>query len=50
MASTTHRIENDALVIGIEGRVDSTNASEIERQIEAIRTANPADEVVLDFH
>ena len=49
MAGTTHRIENDALVIGIEGRVDSTNASEIERQIEAIRTANPADEVVLDF-
>ena len=42
-------IRNGALVIFPEGRVDSSNASEVESEIEAIRAANPAEELILDL-
>ena len=42
-------IRNGALVIFPEGRIDSTNASDVECEIEAIRAANPAEELILDL-
>ena len=42
-------IRNGALVIFPEGRVDSSNASEVESEIEKIRAANPAEELILDL-
>ena len=42
-------IRNNALVIFPEGRVDSSNASTVESEIEAIRAANPAEELILDL-
>lgn len=42
-------MKNGALVVFPEGRIDSTNASAVEREIEAIRAANPADGLILDL-
>ncbi|MDO4812506.1 MAG: anti-sigma factor antagonist [Eubacteriales bacterium] len=42
-------MKNGALVVFPEGRIDSTNASAVECEIEAIRAANPAEELILDL-
>ena len=42
-------MKDGALVVFPEGRIDSTNASAVECEIEAIRAANPAEELILDL-
>ena len=42
-------VRNGALVIFPEGRIDSTNASAVESEIELIRAKNPADGLILDL-
>ena len=40
--------ENDSLVVKVEGRVDSTNASILEKEIFNLCEQNPRDNVILD--
>ena len=44
-----YEMKNGALVIFLQGRVDSTNAAEVGSEIEAIRAQNPAEELILDL-
>ena len=48
MASVTKRIENDTLYLELAGRVDTSNADQIEQSIQKIRTENPTANCVLD--
>lgn len=42
-------VRNNALIIFLEGHIDSSNAPTVENEIEAIRAANPAQELILDL-
>ena len=44
----TYRINNDALYIAIEGRIDASNAAEAEEKIFDIKNSNPGKTVVVD--
>ncbi len=44
----THRVEKDVLYIAIEGRVDTSNALEVEGKLFNIKNDNPDKHVVLD--
>ena len=48
MANVTKRIENDTLYLELIGRVDTSNADQIEQSIQKIRTENPTANCVLD--
>ena len=48
MASVTKRIENDTLYLELAGRVDTSNADQIEQSIQRIRGENPTANCVLD--
>ena len=48
MATVTKRIENDTLYLELAGRVDTSNADQIEQSIQRIRTENPTANCVLD--
>lgn len=48
MASVTKRIENDTLYLELAGRVDTSNADQIEQSIQRIRGENPNANCVLD--
>lgn len=48
MANVTKRIENDTLYLELVGRVDTSNADQIEQSIQKIRTENPTANCVLD--
>lgn len=40
--------ENNVLTISLSGRIDSSNAAQIEEELNALRQANPAELLVLD--
>ena len=44
----TYRIDKDILYIGIEGRIDASNAAEAEEKIFNIKSENPGKHIVLD--
>lgn len=44
----TYRTDNDILYIGLNGRVDASNAPEVEKKIMQIREENPGKIVVID--
>ena len=48
MATVTKRIENDTLYLELAGRVDTSNADQIEQSIQRIRGENPTANCVLD--
>ena len=48
MASVTKRIDNDTLYLELAGRVDTSNADQIEQSIQRIRGENPNANCVLD--
>ena len=48
MANVTKRIENDTLYLELVGRIDTSNADQIEQSIQKIRTENPTANCVLD--
>ena len=48
MATVTKRIENDTLYLELAGRVDTSNADQIEQSIQRIRGENPNANCVLD--
>ena len=48
MEKLNFNLENGTLTLYPEGHVDSVNAPELEREITAIREANPAGSVVVD--
>lgn len=44
----TTKKEIDKLIIGVNGRVDTRNASVVERELEKIREENPSGKLVID--
>ena len=48
MASVTKRIENDTLYLELIGRVDTSNADQIEQSIQRIRGENPNANCIID--
>ena len=44
----TYRIDKDILYIAVEGRVDASNATQVEEKIFGIKNDNPGKHVVLD--
>lgn len=42
-------LENGVLTIFLEGRIDSSNSAKVETELVEIRSANPADKLVLDL-
>ena len=48
MASVTKRIENDTLYLELAGRVDTSNADQIEQSIQRIRGENPNANCIID--
>jgi uncharacterized protein (TIGR02172 family) len=46
--SIESHVDADALVIGLSGHVDSSNADELEKEILALRAAHPAGNFTLD--
>ena len=48
MASVLKRIENDTLYLELAGRVDTSNADQVEQSIQRIRGENPTANCVLD--
>ena len=44
----TYRIDKDILYIAVEGRVDASNAADVEKKIFEIKNANADKYVVLD--
>lgn len=48
MEKLNYKLENSTLTLYPEGHVDSANAPELEREIAAIREANPTGAVVVD--
>ena len=48
MATVTKRIENDTLYLELAGRVDTSNADQVEQSIQRIRGENPTANCVLD--
>ncbi len=48
MIQLTHRKENDALVIALNGAIDSGNAGQAEQEIQAILAENPAQSLQID--
>ena len=48
MASVTKRIDNDTLYLELAGRVDTSNADQIEQSIQRIRGENPNANCIID--
>ena len=48
MSFVTERVEESVLYLELNGRIDSSNAEQVEEQIKAIREANPVMPIVLD--
>ena len=48
MASVTKRIENDTLYLELAGRVDTSNADQIEQSIQRIRAESSAANCIID--
>ena len=46
--NVTYRIDKDILYIVVEGRVDASNAPEVEEKIFSIKNAHPEKHVVID--
>ena len=44
----TYRIDKDILYIGVEGRIDASNATSTEEKIFAIKSGNPGKHIVVD--
>ena len=42
------KTENGALLVSLEGRIDSANAPAVEKELNGIRAENPAETVILD--
>ena len=47
--SVNYKMENKTLVLALEGRIDSSNASALEQDVQKIVAEHPASAVVLDF-
>ena len=43
-----YMLENGALIVSLEGRIDSTNAAAVENELTGIRAANPAETLILN--
>ena len=41
-------MNEDTLTISLNGRIDSTNAEDVEKQITEIREANNYDKIIID--
>ena len=48
MENVTYKAEGSTLTIALQGHIDSANAAEVEKEINAIREQNPADALVVD--
>ncbi|MBR2666758.1 MAG: anti-sigma factor antagonist [Oscillospiraceae bacterium] len=48
MENVTYKAEGSTLTIALQGHIDSANAAEVEKEINAIREQNPADALVID--
>ena len=46
--NVTYRIDKDILYISVEGRVDASNAAEVEEKIFSIKNDNPGKHTVVD--
>ena len=46
--NVTYRIDKDILYISIEGRIDASNAADVEKELNEIRNANQGMHTVLD--
>ena len=46
--NVTYRIDKDILYIAIEGRVDASNATDVDAKVFAIKNENPGKHVVID--
>ena len=42
------KLENGKLIISIDGKIDSMNANDVERQLQAVVRANPCESVAVD--
>ena len=48
MANVTKRIENDTLYFELSGRVDTSNANQVEQAIQSIKSENSASNYIVD--
>ena len=48
--SVTHRIDKDILYIALAGRIDATNAAEVEEKIFSIKNQTVMYVIFTDFH
>ena len=48
MANVTKRIENDTLYFELAGRVDTSNANQVEQAIQNIKSENSASNYIVD--
>ena len=48
MANVTKRIENDTLYFELAGRVDTSNANQVEQAIQSIKSENSASNYIVD--
>ena len=48
MKNIEYRTDKNILYIGLEGRIDATNAADVEQKIKEIKNANPEMHTVLD--
>ena len=48
MKNLEYRTDKDIIYISLEGRIDASNAAEVEKEINAVRKANEGMHTVLD--
>ncbi|MBR5049050.1 MAG: STAS domain-containing protein, partial [Erysipelotrichaceae bacterium] len=48
MTEVTEKQDNGKLIIGLSGRIDTSNAQEVEQSIRTILEKQPAETVILD--
>lgn len=48
MQQITYRVDNDILYIAVSGRVDASNAPDVEKEIFRIKNENPTNHTVID--
>ena len=48
MANVTKRIENDTLYFELSGRVDTSNANQVDQAIQSIKSENSASNYIVD--
>ena len=48
MSKIDYRTDKDILYISLDGRIDASNAADVEKEINAVRKANEGTHTVLD--